>query len=134
MTADEIVTASGGTARSLDGQEQEDQSGPDFTTLAVDEVQIGPFAFDVSFRAPRGGTTLRTVRLELRDPGCYDALRETIEAEHGAGETLPADSSVSIDGVRWATATETIVLRRLVWPMDLGVDVVVDYEAAGDAA
>lgn len=132
MTTDEIIAASGGSARPLAGNEQEDQSGPDFTTLAVDAVQIGPFGFDVSFRAPRGGTTLRTVRLELRDAGGYDALRAALAAEYGDGEPLPQDAGPAIEGVRWTTPAETIALRRLVWPMDLGVDVVVDYEAARD--
>jgi len=132
MTADEIVAASGGSARPLTGAEQDDQSGPEFTTLAIDAIQVGPFAFDVSFRAAPGGTTLRTVRLELRDPDAYDALRATLAAEYGEGEALPQEPGPPIDGVRWVTPTETIVLRRLVWPLDLGIDVVVDYEAAAD--
>lgn len=134
MTADEIVAASGGRARPLAGAEQEDQSGPDFTTLAVDEVRLGPFEFDVSFRAAPGGTGLRTVRLELREPERWEALRDALAAEHGAGEPLePTEPGLVIEGERWRTSTGTIVLRRLVWPMELGVDVVVDYEAGDDA-
>jgi hypothetical protein len=30
--------------------------------------------------------------------------------------------------VRWRTAAAAVVLKRFTWPMDLGVDVVVDYE------
>lgn len=134
MTADEIVAASGGTARRLDGAEQDDQSGPDFTTLAVDGIEIGPFAFDVSFRAARGASVLRTIRLELRDAAGYDALRETITADYGPGEPLPTEPDGAIEGFSWTTPAERVVLRRLVWPMDLGVDVVVDYEAPDERA
>lgn len=128
MTADEIVAASGGTARSLTGDEQSAQSGDDFTTLAVDEVRIGPFEFDVSFRADLAGTTLRTVRLELRDPMLYDALRTAIATDYGAGEALVPSQDGSIHGWCWRTETERIALKRLTWPMELGVDVVLDYE------
>jgi hypothetical protein len=134
MTAAEIVAASGGSAQALHGDDQDDRSGPGFTTLAIAEIEIGAFAFDVSFRAAAGGTTLRTVRLELREPEQYDALRAELTAEHGDGEPVPPEGEAPIDAVRWTTPTETIVLRRLVWPMDLGVEVVVDYEAPSASA
>ncbi len=68
MTADQIVAASNGTARKLAGEEQEGESGNSFTALAVGTFKTGPFDFAVSFRAEKGGDTLKTVRLTLRDP------------------------------------------------------------------
>jgi hypothetical protein len=126
MTADEIVAASEGCARKIEDAEREDQSGEDFTTLAVAEAVVGPFEFDVSFRAPHAGTTLTVVRLELRDVDHYEALHAALTAEHGVGEVLPPEPDREC--VRWETAGTTVVLRRLTWPMDLGVEVVVDYE------
>jgi hypothetical protein len=40
MTADEIVVASEGCARKIEDAEREDQSGEDFTTLAVAEAVV----------------------------------------------------------------------------------------------
>jgi hypothetical protein len=127
MTADEIVAASEGCARKIEEDEREGQSGEDFTTLAVAEAVVGPFEFDVSFRAPCDGTTLSTVRLELRDAEQYADLQAALTTEHGAGEELPREPDREC--VRWETAGTAIVLRRLTWPMDLGVEVVVDYES-----
>jgi hypothetical protein len=126
MTAEEIVAASEGRARKIEADEREEQSGDDFTTLAVAEVVIGPFEFDVSFRAPHDGTTLTTVRLELRDAEHYADLLGSLTAEYGAGEELPREPDREC--VRWRTAAAAVVLKRFTWPMDLGVDVVVDYE------
>jgi hypothetical protein len=126
MTAEEIVAASEGCARRIEADEREGQSGDDFTTLAVAEAVIGPFEFDVSFRALRDGTTLTTVRLELRDAEHYAGLLAALTAEYGAGEALPREPDR--ERVRWRTVEAAVVLKRLTWPMDLGVDVVVDYE------
>ena len=128
MSADELVAASAGVARKLEAAEHDEKSGAGFTTLAVAELASGPFEFDVSFRAVDAGTGLTHVRLELRHPGQYEALRAALADEYGAGEPLPADGDPAIEGVRWRTAGTVLALKRLVWPMDLGVDVVVDCE------
>lgn len=128
LTADELVAASRGGARKLTGKEQIDHSGTGFTTLAVGEFCSGAFEFDLSFRAEPNGRTVKTVRLELREPEQYHDLWNALSARFGDGEVLPPDSDGAIQSVRWRTAREMITLRRLTWPMDLGVDVVVDCE------
>jgi hypothetical protein len=67
MTADQIVAASNGAAKKLAGTEQEAKSGATFTALAVGTFKTGPFDFAVSFRADKGGNTLKTVRLTLNN-------------------------------------------------------------------
>jgi len=129
MSAAEIVSASGGVARPVDDDERDDKSGPDFTALAVGEVMLDAFVFDVSFRGAKGGTTLTSVRLELRDPDQYEALHAALAAEYGAGEALGLEANGSIETVRWRTPDGDVLLKRLTWPMDLGVDVVVDYQS-----
>jgi hypothetical protein len=128
MTADQIVTASNGAARKLAGTEQEVQSGATFTALAVATFKTGPFDFAVSFRADKGGNTLKTVRLTLGNRYQYQDLSNAFSAKYGRGEVLPKEANGAIERVRWQTKTETIVLQRVTYPMDLGTNVSVDYE------
>lgn len=128
MTADQIIEASGGNALKVEGEEQTELSGAGFTTLATAVVESLPFVFDVSFRAHEGETTLSTIRLELRDPDLYEALRNSLTAEYGVGRPVPADPPDSIECTQWLTDHDTITLKRLMWPDDLGVDVALDFE------
>jgi len=127
MNAEEIVSASGGLVRKVEDEERDDKSGPGFSALAIGEVAMDAFVFDVSFRAAPGGSTLTSFRLELHDPEQYGALQATLGEAYGAGEVIAPEADGSIEGVRWRTPDGDVELKRLTWPMDLGVDVVVDY-------
>jgi len=128
MTADQIVAASNGAAKKLAGTEQEAKSGATFTALAVGTFKTGPFDFAVSFRADKGGNTLKTVRLTLNNRYQYLDLSNALSTKYGRGEVLPKEGDGAIERVRWQTTTETIVLQRVIYPMDLGTIVSVDYE------
>jgi len=110
MTSEEIVAASGGTVRILSGEELRLASGERHTALARGDYTSGPFAFEADFRADKGGTTLRAVRLKLKNPGQYGDLRAAMTSKYGLGDT--SESSEYSDVVRWLTEDQLITLYR----------------------
>jgi len=111
MTADEIVAASNGTARTIHGSEKKGKSGETFDTIAIATFSTGPFEFDVQFRTLKGKTVLDTVRLKLNNYVDYSRLRDTLIAKYGSGE-VTEDKSENIDTItsKWIVENDTITL------------------------
>ena len=110
MTADEIIAASGGTARILLAEEKRAASGPDYTALVKDEYSSGPFNFKVTFRAEKNEATLSSVHLLLKDPAKFVELKTAMISKYGQGDS--SDSSKSGDVVRWMSMEHVITLSR----------------------
>ena len=114
MTAEEIVSASNGSAHLIPDGEKANRSAETFDAIALGSFTTGPFEFNVSFRAMKGRHLLDTVRLELKDPPIYGRLREVLIGNYGTGqETVDDIGSIKTTTTIWKSESETIKLIHL---------------------
>jgi hypothetical protein len=124
MTADQIVAASKGNARKIEGDEQEGSSNKFFTALALAEFSSGPFNFHVFFLAAKDGLTLKKVRLQLKDSTQYQELKAALTSKYGKG-ALQQSSGYTKEEIQWLSNSEVITLT--LYDVEVMVNVYLEY-------
>jgi len=118
MTANEIVAASKGKARSLPSEDRAGKSTTFNDAIAIGEFETGPFVFDVMFGARKGEVTLDAVILTLKNPTDYRRLRETLNAKYGEGrEETSDDAQVPVTRTFWESDDDSIQLEHVEVPI-----------------
>jgi hypothetical protein len=82
MTPEQVIAASGGTARIATAEEVKDNSTPGYDALVVGNYRSPPFAFRVAYQFKN--RSLGMVHMTLADYSQHQSVREALEAKYGA--------------------------------------------------